>query len=156
MRLLTIPLIAVSLAACGNERDTRAPAAPEIAVRSAEQERLHQLDDMNRDIGLKRAILGSGMPCQRVVRSGYVQEHQQLSMWSAVCSDRREWAIFVGPDGSAQVRPCQDMKPLGLPECRIAADPSGRTARAAQRAGSASAPAEGNVGAEANAVTNAE
>ena len=132
MRLIVTSVFLLGLAACGDGETGQRQAAsntPQIAVRSAEQEQLHQLDDGTRDIGLKRAILESGMPCGRVIRSGYVQEHQALSMWAAECTGNRNWAIFVGPDGSAQVRPCQDLKGLGLPECKIAADPSGRTAR---------------------------
>ena len=56
---------------------------------------------------------------KRVVRSGYVQEYQNLSMWTAGCDDKKEWAIFAGPDGSAQVRPCRDLAELGLPACVI-------------------------------------
>ena len=133
-------LAAFLLTACGD--DGRAPATaerndavPTISVRSAEQDRLHELNDTARDIGLKRAVTDSGMRCRRVVRSGYVQEYNKMSLWTAECEDRRSWAIFVGADGSAQVRPCADSKALGLPECRIAADPSGRTERAAQKAG---------------------
>ena len=132
MRLIVTCLSLLSLAACGeggSRQEAAATNTPEITVRSAAQDQLHNLDDATRDIGLKRAIIESGMPCRRVLRSGYVQEHQTLSMWAAECTDNRNWAIFVGPDGSAQVRPCQDLKGLGLPECRIAADPSGRTAR---------------------------
>lgn len=133
MRTVLTLALASALAACGGDNDrqqqTAAPADQQIAVRSPEQDALHNLTDENRDIALKRAILASGMRCQRVTRSGYVQEHSKLSMWTANCDENRDWAIFVGADGSAQVRPCVDMKQLGLPECRIAADPSGRTAR---------------------------
>lgn len=121
-----------SLAACGGGGEQQQAAAAndaQIVVRSPEQDALHNLSDQNRDIGLKRAILASGIRCLRVTRSGYVTEYNKLSMWTANCDERRDWAIFVGPDGSAQVRPCQDMRQLGLPECRIAADPSGRAAR---------------------------
>ena len=137
MRRLTLITAATLLAACGAEEGNRAtsPALnePQIAVRSAEQDQLHQLDEMNRNIGLKRAIQDSGLRCRRVTGSGYVQEHNKLSMWTASCDDGRSWGIFVGPDGSAQVRPCPDMTNLGLPECRIAADPTGREARAIAR-----------------------
>lgn len=132
MRRLIAAVTMASLAACGGggeQQQATVAKSPEIAVRSPEQDALHRLTDQNRDIGLKRAILASGIRCQRVTRSGYVSEYNKLSMWSANCDERRDWAIFVGPDGSAQVRPCQDMRQLGLPECRIAADPSGRTAR---------------------------
>lgn len=132
MRTVLTIALAAGLGACGSggEQQQAAPdKEPQIAVRSAEQDALHNLSDMNRDIGLKRAITASGIRCQRVTRSGYVTEYNKLSMWTANCDERRDWAIFVGPDGSAQIRPCQDMKTLGLPECRITADPSGRTAR---------------------------
>ena len=132
MRKLTLVAMMGSLAACGGGGEQQQAAVtntPEIAIRSPEQDALHNLTDQNRDIGLKRAILASGIRCQRVTRSGYVTEYNKLSMWTANCDERRDWAIFVGPDGSAQIRPCQDMRQLGLPECRIAADPSGRTAR---------------------------
>lgn len=125
--------LAVSLAGCGGERnEATSPAVnePQIVVRSPEQDRLHELDDMGRDIGLKRAILASGLRCRRVTRSGYVQEYRRLSLWTANCDDGRSWAIFVGPDGSAQVRPCKDMQQLGLPECRINPSPRRRPASA--------------------------
>lgn len=137
MRAIVTSIFLAGLAACGSGGDPQQPASnqPQIAVRSAEQDRLHQLSDMDRDIGLKRAILDSGMRCRRVVRSGYVTEYNKLSMWVAECDDKRSWAIFVGPDGSAQVRPCADMARFNLPECRISSDPSGRTSRAQQRTG---------------------
>jgi hypothetical protein len=130
MRVLLSVLAASSLTACGSGGGDQATAnQKDISVRSEEQDRLHQLTDLNRDIALKRAILASGLRCKRVVRSGYVAEYNKLSMWSADCDDNRSWGIFVGPDGSAQVRPCTDMARFKLPECRIAQDPSGRTAR---------------------------
>jgi hypothetical protein len=136
MRLLPIAVPALVLAACGSGGGEQPVAnRTEISVRSAEQDRLHEFDDLNRDIALKRAILGSGLRCKRVVRSGYVTEFNKLSMWAADCDDNRSWGIFVGPDGSAQVRPCSDNAKFNLPECRIAADPSGRTARGVAKTG---------------------
>ena len=108
---------AALLAACDQSPPTQ-PNRP-IVVRSEAQDQLHQLDDMNRAIALKRAIYASGFTCKRVASSGYVQEYRNLSMWTASCDDRRQWAIFAGPDGSAQVRPCQDLAELGLPQCVI-------------------------------------
>ena len=105
------------LAACGQSQPTQ-PRQP-IVVRSEAQDQLHKLDDLNRAIALKRAIYASGRTCKRVVESGYVQEHKNLSMWTATCDDNRQWAIFAGPDGSAQVRPCHDLAELGLPQCVI-------------------------------------
>ena len=87
MRKLLIALSSLAAAACGSER-APAPAEPKIAVRGEEQDRLHQLEDGLRDIALKRAITASGTRCQRVTRSGYVTEHDNLSMWSATCGLR--------------------------------------------------------------------
>ena len=145
MRWMVMAASAAVLTGCSDGGDgnrngavpVNVPQEPQIAVRSAEQDQLHQLDEMNRNIGLKRAILDSGLRCRRVLKSGYVQEYNKLSMWMASCDDKRDWAIFVGPDGSAQVRPCAETKQLGLPECRIATDPTGRAARAAQKAAAA-------------------
>jgi hypothetical protein len=107
---------AALLAAC--DQQPTQPSRP-IVVRSEAQDQLHQLDDMNRAIALKRAIYASGFTCKRVAKSGYVQEYKNLSMWTASCDDGREWGIFAGPDGSAQVRPCKDLAELGLPQCVI-------------------------------------
>lgn len=108
---------AISAAACEQSQPTQ-PRQP-IVVRSEAQDQLHQLDDLNRAIALKRAIYDSGYTCKRITTSGYVQEYDNLSMWMARCDDRNEWAIFVGPDGSVQVRRCSDVAKLGLPACVI-------------------------------------
>ena len=109
--------IAVLLAACGQSQPAK-PKQP-ISVRSQAQDALHQLDDLNRAIALKRAIYDSGNSCKRIATSGYVEEHRNLSMWTAHCDDGTDWAIFVGPDGSVQVRRCTDLVQLGLPACVI-------------------------------------
>ena len=116
-RLLIAIAVFVLAAGCDQSQPTQ-PKQP-IVVRGEEQDQLHKLDEMNRAIGLKRAIYASGYRCKRITKSGYVQEHQNLSMWTATCDDGKDWAIFVGPDGSAQVRPCKDLAELGLPACVI-------------------------------------
>ena len=116
LTLLIAPLVAV--AGCGSESQPR-EAGANIAVRSAEQEGLHQLAEPDLEIALKRAILASGYRCQRVESAGFVAKHENLDMWMASCSEGRDWAIFAGPDGSAQVRDCADVPRFGLPECKI-------------------------------------
>ena len=116
-RLFFASAAVVLAAACGQSQPTQ-PRQP-IVVRSEAQDQLHQLDDLNRAIALKRAIHASGFTCKRVETSGYVQEYKNLSMWAASCDDKKQWAIFAGPDGSAQVRPCEDLAELGLPACKI-------------------------------------
>lgn len=118
MRAAAIAAMAATLviAGCGDQPDQ--PAQP-IKVRGEAQEQLHRLNDLNRAIGLKRAIRDAGYRCQRVTRSGYVGDYENLDMWMANCDDRRDWAVFVGPDGSAQVRDCADVEEFGLPRCEI-------------------------------------
>ena len=122
MRLSPLLIAAFGLASCGQSQ----PSEPreEIMVRSPEQDQLHKLTPMNRDIAMKRAILGAGLRCKRVTGSGYVTEYKNLSMWAAKCDDGREWAVYVGPDGTAQVRNCQDVARFGLPPCVMKKDGS--------------------------------
>jgi hypothetical protein len=119
-RFLFLAPLAV-LAACDNNPATQ-PNRP-IVVRSEGQDKLHQLDDMNRAIALKRAIYASGSDCRRVVDSGYVGEYENTSYWTATCEDSqrgtRDWALFVGPDESVQVRLCEDVVKAGLQPCVI-------------------------------------
>jgi hypothetical protein len=127
---LMIALAAAALTAC-NEQPQPAgnTSQPTIKVRSNEQEQLHQLDAMNLAIGLKRAIYDAGYTCKRVTDAGFVGEWKNLDMWMAHCvydqGAGRDWAIFAGPDGSAQVRDCKDVPGSGLPECVIKKRPKG-------------------------------
>ena len=107
----------LTLSGCG-ESGERQPTQ-QISVRSAEQERLHGLNDLNRAITLKRAILDAGYTCKRITESGFAGNYKNLDMWVARCDDRRDWAVFTGPDGSAQVRYCADVERMGLPACTI-------------------------------------
>ena len=115
-------LAALALLAACNDNPATQPNQP-IVVRSEGQDKLHQLDDLNRAIALKRAILESGSDCRRVVESGYVGEYENTSYWTASCEDRfgrtRDWALFVGPDESVQVRLCEDVVKAGLAPCVI-------------------------------------
>ena len=112
---------ALALSACGSS-DQPQPAEKKIRVRGPEQMQLHQANDLNRAIALKRAIYDSGYKCSRVAKSGYSGLYKKLEMWMASCADGRDWAIFIGPDGSAQVRDCKDVAQVGLPQCKIVKD----------------------------------
>jgi hypothetical protein len=102
--------------ACDDGQQT--PDRP-ITVGSEAQDRLHELDDLNLKIALRRAIYDAGSSCPRVDEAGYVQEYGNLSMWTASCSNERRWAVFVAPDGTAQLRRCETMEQLNLPRCEI-------------------------------------
>ena len=116
-QMITVLAMGTMLAACDNSQ----PAKPtqSISVRSAEQNALHKLSPMNLKIGLRRAIYDSGNACATVTDAGYVQEYGNLSMWTASCKSGRQFAVFVGPDGTAQVRDCKTMGDLKLPACVI-------------------------------------
>ena len=125
------PIIAVgalALTAC-NQSSTQQANQPPIKVTSPEQQQLHQLDAINLAIALKRAIYDAGYSCTRISDAGFVGEDKNLDMWMAHCvyaqGASRDWAVFAGPDGSAQVRDCRDVDATGLPRCEIKRRPKG-------------------------------
>ena len=127
-------LIGLALAACNEQ--PQPTNQTKIRVTSAEQRQLHDLDAINLAIGLKRAIYDAGYTCKRITDAGFVGTWKNLDMWMAHCvydkGATRDWAIFAGPDGSAQVRDCADIKTgklaVGeepLPQCVIKERPKG-------------------------------
>ena len=123
-----VALAGLALASCNNSQSQQAKE-PNIRVVSEEQKQLHQLDAFNLAIGLKRAIYDAGYVCKRITDAGYVGIWQNLDEWTAHCvydnGTSRDWAIFAGPDGSAQVRDCKDVVASGLPACVIKQRPKG-------------------------------
>jgi hypothetical protein len=115
--VIAAALTAMLVSGCGKGEPQQAQRTQSITVRGPEQEQLHKLSDLNRAIALKRAIYDSGYTCQRITKSGFVGAYKNLDEWMATCADGRSWAIFTGPDGSAQVRDCKDVAGLGLPQC---------------------------------------
>ncbi|WP_395000723.1 hypothetical protein [Sphingomonas sp.] len=109
----------VLLGGCGPSAPAPEPVRKEIRVRGEAQNQLAAASEMDRSIGLKRAIYDTGSVCKRLIGSKFVTEYKNLSMWQARCDDGKEWAIFVAPEGSTQVRPCADLKELKLPECGV-------------------------------------
>ena len=128
-RSCSIALFPLLLAGCDNGQSQQSNQ-PTIKVRAKEQDQLHQLDAFNLAIGLKRAIYDAGYTCKRVTDAGFVGTWKNLDMWMAHCEyekgSPRDWAIFAGPDGGAQVRDCRDIHPGdGLPGCSIKQRPKG-------------------------------
>ena len=130
MRFLTAAVCVLALSAC-NEQPQQSTNRPATKVRSQEQNQLHQLDAMNLAIGLKRAIYDAGYTCGRITDAGFVGTWKNNDMWMAHCVyDNKQapvdWAVFAGPDGSAQVRICKDIEAgSGLPKCEIKTRPKG-------------------------------
>ena len=126
----TVTLIVVAALAGCNKGQPQQAQQPTIKVQSEEQKQLHKLDAFNLAIGLKRAVYDAGYTCKRITDAGFVGTYKNLDMWTAHCvydkGAARDWAIFAGPDGSAQVRDCKDITPQsGLPECKIVERPKG-------------------------------
>lgn len=130
-RWIAAGTIGLAVAGC-DDGQQRAQPVQSIEVRSVEQKQLFEANDLNRAIGLKRAIYDSGYRCQRITRSGFVGTYKNLDMWMAACADGRDWAVFVGPDGSAQVRDCRDVERFGLPKCEIKSEGDAEGSRPAQ------------------------
>ena len=121
-RSFAMLMLILPLAAC--DQGTSAPPPKQaITVRSDGPDRMHQLNDLNRAIALKRALYDSKAECRRVTQSGYVGEYENTSQWTATCEDKfkrtRDWALFIGADESVQVRLCEDVVKAGLPACVI-------------------------------------
>jgi hypothetical protein len=123
-----LPILAAAaafLSACGQDSQPAATNQTTIKVRGPEQDGLHKLDALNLAIALKRAIYGAGFTCRRITDAGFIGPYQNLDMWMARCSEGRDWAVFAGADGSAQVRDCKDLPGTGVPECAITRRPEG-------------------------------
>lgn len=82
-------------------------------------DRLATLSELQRNAALRRAVLDSGQYCKRVEWSARQQQHKNLVMWVARCNPGGDKAVYIGPDGSVQVRPCADSATLKLPMCRV-------------------------------------
>jgi hypothetical protein len=128
IRTASMPLLAIALLAGCNSQSGQTNQR-EIRVVGDEQKQLHQLDAYNLAIALKRAIYDAGYTCKKVTDAGYVGTWENLDEWTAHCvydtGPGRDWAIFAGPDGSAQVRDCKDVVSSGLPQCEIKQRPKG-------------------------------
>ena len=123
IQFFSAALLALSTTACNPSKP--AAQSPKIEVRGPEQDRLHTLDAFNLSIALKRAIFDLGYKCARVEQAGFVGKYKNLDMWTAHCSEGRDWAIFAAPDGSVQARDCKDLAGSGVPQCVIKKRPKG-------------------------------
>jgi hypothetical protein len=109
--------LVLGLAACDSGGETRAqPKKMEIA--NPYQDRLMSLSVLNRSLGLRRAVQDSQQACARITASGYQGPYKGLHVWIARCAPEGDFAVFIAPNGEAQVRGCKAAKTLGLPECK--------------------------------------
>ena len=113
--------IALPLSGCGPSApaDNAAASRAPVVVRSVAQDRLHQMSELDRSIGLKRAIYESGAICKRVTETRFIGPYKNMDMWAVRCADKQDWALFIGADDSVQVRLCKDSEAAGLPSCKL-------------------------------------
>lgn len=111
--------LALALAGCGEggEQTVEAPlTAPEG---ESYQDEILSLDQGQRNAVFIRAIrdVDVEQTCQGVESSAYVGEHEGTPMWTARCADGTDWALLIGPTGTAQVMLCEAAEQAGLPSC---------------------------------------
>lgn len=127
VRFAALLIPALLLAGCGSSEQAAPPLQNDIVVRSEAQQRLFDLNDLDRAIALKRAIGDQGLRCERIVSTGYVTRYKDMDLWAATCSDDRQWALFISANDSVQVRLCADNEKIGLPACNIQPGTEGGT-----------------------------
>ena len=128
MRPAALLFSACLLASCGSGGDQAAPPLQnDVVVRSEAQQKLFDLNDLDRAIALKRAISDQGLRCSQIVSTGYVTRYKDMDVWTATCNDKRVWSLFVGANDSVQVRLCDDNEKLGLPACKVQPGTEGGT-----------------------------
>ena len=101
--------------------DRGGPAAPppkKMEIANPYQDRLLGLSVLNRSLGLRRAIQDTGQSCRRITASAYQEPYKGQHLWVGRCEPEGDYAIFIGPNGDAQVRRCADAGDLMLPLCR--------------------------------------
>jgi len=111
-------LAALPLLIAGCDQGEAPQNVTRISVANPHSDGLKTLSADLRHLGLMRAIRDNGRRCKKVVNGNYQQQHSGMAMWVAMCDDGRHWSIFIAPNGDVQVRPCEDMDTLGLPQCR--------------------------------------
>lgn len=127
MRSAVLMISAALLGACEGGGPSEPPLQNDIMVRSTAQQKLFDLNDLDRAIALKRAIADQGLRCGQIVSTGYVTRFRDMDLWTATCGDNRQWALFIGANDSVQVRLCVDNKKVGLPPCTIQPGTEGGT-----------------------------
>ncbi|HMI20268.1 MAG TPA: hypothetical protein VK533_12050 [Sphingomonas sp.] len=112
MTRFAIPMLAAALAAV--------PIQAAVTIANPASDQMARLSVIQRKGALRAALLDSGVPCERVEKTNIQGPWANTILWRAKCSGdpRNDYAVFVGPDASVQVRYCAEMAELKLPKCR--------------------------------------
>lgn len=95
------------------------PAAAAVNPAVDYSNRIMKLPEIEQRAVMRRAILDGVQYCKQVLATAYQGSYKNLVMWTAHCAKGGDYAVYIGPDGSAQVRPCTDLAKLNLPLCRL-------------------------------------
>jgi hypothetical protein len=94
-------------------------AAPAAAVTNDFSNQLKKLSPLQQRATMRRAVLDEGKYCKRIGPVAYQGPYKNLEMWNVQCDRGAAYGVFIGLDGTVQVRPCEDLAQLKLPTCRI-------------------------------------
>jgi hypothetical protein len=114
---------AAALALGGCEDGAPEPQRKVVKPPNPTSDGLMKLTELYRFLGLRRAIVDNGQRCKKVDRGHYQQDYKNMAMWTARCTDTGEWAVFIAPVGTVQVRRCGNLATLKLPACQPIPDP---------------------------------
>lgn len=129
-RIQTALIAAMTLAVTG----AAAVTAPAAAQRpNPYVQRMLSLGDLQRRAVLRQALADSGQRCGRVDPSIHKGPFHNLEMFAVRCTPGGDFGVFIGPDGTAQVRSCADLATLKLPTCGLPPAPPPAARRAGGR-----------------------
>lgn len=86
---------------------------------NAFSDRLEKLDPARRAAALRGAIVDSGKWCKGVSAVRKQGRYRNLILWAVRCDQGGDRAVYIGPDGSVQVRDCKEAGQLKLPACQL-------------------------------------
>ena len=123
MRKTAAMVAVLMLAAAGCGEAPSSERARETKITNPYHDQLAALPGELQRLGVMRAIRDNGRRCQRVEAARYQEDYRQMAMWVALCNDSRHWALFIAPNGDTQVRECEHMAQLELPQCHPVTGP---------------------------------
>ena len=85
-------------------------------------EQLRRLDPVNKMAAIRRSVTTYGERCGRVTAVNDDGRYNNLGKWSVRCVPGGDYALFIGPDQSVQVRACDQEASLKLPACTLPAE----------------------------------
>ena len=115
------PLALAALAlvsACDEGKKTQVKKI-EVNATGGYVDQLRALSQRDRGLALRRAVNDAKLECRRVKSSAESGKFENMTIWTVRCDGEDDWAVFIAPNGDAQVRSCRDLVGLDLPPCKL-------------------------------------